>query len=91
MSVLSWAPQGRGQGLLFPCDPGSSQHTDAWGKGSCTGIISDENNGEPVGSSATDIATGLLDFTTKDTGVPAKLQLDYMGYTYAEKVFLVNF
>lgn len=39
----------------------------------------------------TDIATGLLDFEIKDTGVPAKLKLEYMGYTYAKKVFLVNF
>lgn len=55
-------------------------------------IISDENNWEPRWLlSDRRTAAGLLDFATKNKGVPAKLKLEHMGYTYAKKVFLVNF
>ena len=43
-----------------------------------------KTTGNPLAAQQqTDIATGLLDFATKDTGVPAKLKLEYMGYTAA--------
>ena len=43
-----------------------------------------KTTGNPLAAQQqTDISTGLLDFATKDTGVPAKLKLKYMGYTAA--------
>lgn len=47
--------------------------------------------GDPLAAQQqTDTAAGLLDFATKNKGVPTKVKLEHMGYTYAEKVFLVN-